>query len=58
MLARIPDILSAAQLARCREALTTADWVDGRVTAGHRSERVKDNLQLPERQPRRAGSAR
>jgi PKHD-type hydroxylase len=51
MLARIPEVLSAAQLADCRKALATADWVDGRVTAGHRSERVKDNLQLPERHP-------
>ena len=51
MLARIPDILSAAQLAECRRALTGADWVDGRVTAGHRSEKVKDNLQVPEGHP-------
>jgi PKHD-type hydroxylase len=58
MLARIPDILSAAQLAECRKTLATADWVDGRVTAGHRSERVKDNRQLPERHPaaRRLGA--
>jgi PKHD-type hydroxylase len=48
LLARIPEILSAAQLAECRKALAAADWVDGRVTAGHRSERVKDNLQVPE----------
>ena len=25
-----------------------ADWVDGRVTAGHQSAQVKHNLQLPE----------
>ena len=51
MLARIPDILSATQLAECGRALTGADWVDGRATAGHRSEKVKDNLQVPEGHP-------
>lgn len=51
MLARIPDILSSNQLAEVRKALATAEWIDGRVTAGHRSERVKNNLQLPERHP-------
>ena len=30
---------------------TSADWVDGRVTAGQQSARVKDNLQLPEDHP-------
>ncbi|MGH9345361.1 MAG: Fe2+-dependent dioxygenase [Terriglobia bacterium] len=28
-----------------------ADWVDGRVTAGHQSAQAKDNLQLPENSP-------
>ena len=51
MLARIPDILNLSQLAECRKALVTADWVDGRVTAGHRSERVKNNRQVPELHP-------
>jgi PKHD-type hydroxylase len=51
VLARIPDILSSNQLAEVRKALATAEWIDGRVTAGHRSERVKNNLQLPERHP-------
>ena len=51
MLARIPNILSSSQLAECRKALAAADWVDGRVTAGHRSEQVKDNLQVPESHP-------
>jgi PKHD-type hydroxylase len=58
MLARIPDILAAAQLAECRTALATAEWIDGRVTAGHRSERVKNNRQIPEGHPtaRRVGT--
>jgi PKHD-type hydroxylase len=49
VLARIPDILNPARLVECRKALATTDWVDGRVTAGRRSERVKNNLQVPER---------
>jgi PKHD-type hydroxylase len=51
LLARIPDILSPPQLAKCRKALAAAEWVDGRVTAGHRSERVKNNRQVPELHP-------
>ena len=48
MLLQIPEVLTAEQVASCRELLETADWVDGRVTAGHQSARAKDNLQLPE----------
>jgi PKHD-type hydroxylase len=51
MLLHIPDILNAEQLADCRAALAAAEWVDGRATAGHHSERVKHNRQLPERHP-------
>ena len=51
MLLPIPDILTAAQVADARKALDRADWVDGRVTAGHQSARAKDNLQLPEDSP-------
>jgi PKHD-type hydroxylase len=31
--------------------LEQADWVDGRVTAGHQSSQTKDNMQLPEGSP-------
>src|SRR6201991_471421 len=48
MLLQIPDVLTAEQVASCRELLEAADWVDGRVTAGHQSALAKDNLQLPE----------
>jgi PKHD-type hydroxylase len=51
MLLHIPNILTPAQLAECREALLTAEWVDGRETAGQDSERVKHNRQVPERHP-------
>ena len=51
MLLQIPDLLDAAQLARCREVLDAADWADGRITAGYQSARAKDNAQLPEDSP-------
>ena len=51
MLLHIPDMLTAEQVAHCRQKLDQADWVDGRVTAGHQSARAKDNMQLPEDHP-------
>lgn len=51
MLLQIPDVLSAEQAARCRNEIERAQWIDGRVTAGHQSGRAKDNLQLPENHP-------
>ena len=48
MLLQIPEVLSAEQVGQCRKVLEKADWVDGRITAGHQSARTKDNLQLPE----------
>src|SRR5271156_2342390 len=51
MLLAIPDVLSSEQVAEARRVLDRAEWVDGRVTAGHQSARTKDNLQLPEDHP-------
>src|ERR1700733_1981277 len=51
MLLQIPDVISPAQVAECRAALATAEWVDGRVTAGPQSARSKDNMQVPESHP-------
>ena len=51
MLLRIPSVLSAAQVAECRTALETAEWTDGKATAGYLSSRVKDNVQVPEGHP-------
>jgi PKHD-type hydroxylase len=51
VLLAIPDVLTAAQVVEARKILEEADWVDGRVTAGHQSARAKDNLQLPEDHP-------
>jgi PKHD-type hydroxylase len=48
MIVRVPAVLSAEQLAAVRALLADAPWADGRVTAGHQSARVKENLQLPE----------
>lgn len=47
MLVAIPDVLTAAQVAEARKILDAAEWVDGRVTAGHQGAHVKDNVQLP-----------
>jgi PKHD-type hydroxylase len=51
MLLTIPAVLTAEQVATCRDRLDRADWHDGRLTAGHQSARVKANLQLPEQDP-------
>ena len=51
MLLHIPEVLTAEQVAHCRRVLEKAEWVDGRVTAGHQSARAKENMQLPEGHP-------
>jgi PKHD-type hydroxylase len=51
MLLHIPGVLTPDQVARCRQLLDGADWVDGRVTAGYQAVRVKNNAQLPEEHP-------
>lgn len=51
MLLRIPEVLTKEQVAHCRQMLAAADWVDGRVTAGQGSAKVKRNTQLPEADP-------
>jgi PKHD-type hydroxylase len=48
MLVHIPDVLTAEQVAFARQRLDAAQWIDGRVTAGHQSAQVKRNRQLPE----------
>jgi PKHD-type hydroxylase len=48
MLHIIPQVLEPAEVAHCREVLARAPWGDGRITAGHQSVKVKDNLQLPQ----------
>lgn len=51
MLLSIPDVLTPEQVAEARGVLAAAEWVDGRITAGHQSAKAKDNLQIPEGSP-------
>lgn len=51
MLIQVPDVLSNDEVEQCRRELDAANWIDGRVTAGHQSARAKDNVQLPEDLP-------
>jgi PKHD-type hydroxylase len=51
VLLSIPDVLTSEQVAQARQVLEAADWIDGRVTAGHQSARAKENMQLPEDHP-------
>lgn len=52
MLLRIPQALTPEELARVRQLVLSADWADGRITAGSQSGSVKNNLQLPEDEPK------
>jgi PKHD-type hydroxylase len=44
-------VLTGEDVARAKELFASAGWVDGKVTAGPQSARVKDNSQLPEGSP-------
>lgn len=48
MLTVIPDLLSAAEVARVRALIEGADWIDGNATSGTQSALAKANAQLPE----------
>lgn len=48
MLLRVPQVLSPAELSTLKTLLASADWADGKVTAGTQSAQVKRNIQLPE----------
>lgn len=48
MMIAIPDLLDAAGVARLRNLIDAAEWVDGNVTSGHQSALAKRNAQLPE----------
>ena len=51
MLIVIPQIFPKLQVRELRAALDSAEWVDGRVTAGHQSAETKKNSQIPEGHP-------
>jgi PKHD-type hydroxylase len=48
MIVQVPHVLIPEEVAHCREVMTRASWIDGRVTAGHQSAGVKHNRQLAE----------
>ncbi len=51
MLTTIPNLLTPEEVAHCRTRLASADWVDGKVTAGYQAQQVKRNAQIPENSP-------
>ncbi|GEO12439.1 Fe2+-dependent dioxygenase [Microvirga aerophila] len=51
MLVHIKNVLSAQEVAYCREMLEASPWVDGKVTAGEQAAKAKVNLQIPEDSP-------
>ncbi|WP_395337387.1 Fe2+-dependent dioxygenase [Novosphingobium sp. BL-8H] len=46
MVIEIPEIFQPDEVREIRAALASADWTDGRATAGHRAAQVKENEQL------------
>ncbi|MDO9282800.1 MAG: Fe2+-dependent dioxygenase [Methylotenera sp.] len=51
MLQHVPDLLTIEELAEARRLLASADWIDGKATAGTQAATVKNNQQLPESAP-------
>ena len=51
MLIEIPAVLPADRLAALRRELAAAPWLDGKLTAGVQSGKVKDNLQADAADP-------
>jgi len=56
MILTIPDVLSPEDLARCRDILDKADFVDGSTTAGWSGRDIKNNEQAQGAAPREAGA--
>lgn len=48
MILHIPNVLSKEQIIECRKLLDSANWIDGKLTAGSQAINVKSNLQLAE----------
>jgi PKHD-type hydroxylase len=48
VLLHVPKVITDAECAQILKTLEEAEWVDGKVTAGHQSARAKRNAQLPE----------
>jgi PKHD-type hydroxylase len=48
VLVHVPSVLSAEEVAYCRQVLEASRWVDGKATAGEQAAKAKRNLQIPE----------
>lgn len=48
MLVQIKSVLTAGEVIRCREILESAQWIDGKETAGEQAAKAKVNLQIPQ----------
>jgi PKHD-type hydroxylase len=48
VLLHVPEVLTSDQVAMARRELEHAEWIDGRITAGHQSAREKSNTQIRE----------
>lgn len=46
MLVEIKNVLSPSQVAEAQSMLEAAQWIDGKITAGHLAQKAKHNLQL------------
>jgi PKHD-type hydroxylase len=46
MLLQIPNLLTLEEINQCRQRLQQAEWIDGKVSTGHQSAHLKNNLQL------------
>jgi PKHD-type hydroxylase len=51
MFLRVPNVLTPAALAECRDILDHAPWTDGRLTAGTQAGQSKRNRQLADDAP-------
>jgi PKHD-type hydroxylase len=51
MLLTIDNLLTPDQIHQARTKLATAEWVDGRITAGYQAQEVKRNAQVREGTP-------
>lgn len=51
MLVRLPEVLTPQQVQACRQALDSAPWADGKLTAGGLTKIRKNNQQVPAGHP-------
>ncbi len=58
MLIELPAVLAHEEIAKIRNVIDHATWIDGNATSGHQSALAKNNAQLPESSPaaREAGN--